>query len=154
MIHLSEAQDLKFFHLLLKRTERSVRWHSTRIKSELSLCHFSIIFVDLILFASSKGYDSWGEEESEDDEPYISYPQMPYGYPSPFPTPGYSTFPNPTMPFFMYPMMLPPQPAPRKSKGMIQLQPIFLVCFVSRIILSCFFFRKETSSNAEHARLS
>ena len=98
---------------------------------------------------SAKNEDSWGEEESEDDEPLINYPQMPYGYPAPMPTPGY-----PTMPFFMYPMMLPPQPAPRKSKGMIQLQPIFLVCFVSRIILSCFFFRKETSSNAEHARLS
>ena len=61
---------------------------------------------------SAKNEDSWGEEESEDDEPLINYPQMPYGYPAPMPTPGY-----PTMPFFMYPMMLPPQVPPRKQKG-------------------------------------
>ena len=61
-------------------------------------------YVTMRVFFS--GDDSWGEEES-DEEDYPSYPHLPYAYPG-------SRLP---MPVVMYPMILPPQPVPRKSKG-------------------------------------
>ena len=65
------------------------------------------------------GDDSWGEEES-DEEDYPSYPHLPYAYPG-------SRLP---MPVVMYPMILPPQPVPRKSKGTIMLTQVSVLIFL------------------------